>query len=301
MSQAVATFIVPGRDVAPYVHEALDSLQAQTRADWRAILIDDGSVDDTGKIFERAARADDRLRVIHHARAVGLGAARNVGLDLVDTPYVGFLDADDVLAPHALTRFVETLERTGSDLAIAAYSRLRPTADGSYAASEVQPWVTAATSPARERTTLAEHPAATASIVAWAKLVRTPFWGLRRFPEGRLYEDQEVAQDLLLHARAFDTIPEPLVLWRVRADGSSITQREGELAVLQDCLAAMRGGLAVLRDEPAALRARTELILAMDIPRLEGIAETHTDPRYRAEVERFRAEIRSLLPARLAP
>ncbi len=82
----------PGRDIAAFAPAALDSLRAQTESRWRAILIDDGSTDDTGAIFDAAAAADDRFTTIRHAASRGLGAARNIALDLVDTPYLGFLE-----------------------------------------------------------------------------------------------------------------------------------------------------------------------------------------------------------------
>ncbi len=291
MTPALATFIVPGRDVAPYVPAALESLRGQTDPRWRAVLIDDHSHDATGTLFDAAARDDERFTVVHLAPSSGLGAARNVGLEHVNTRYVGFLDADDELTPIALAAFLEALESSGSDFAIGAYTRLRPQPDGGYEESTVQPWVAAATAPARRGTTLAEHPGATASIVAWAKLTRTEFWGDTRFPEGRLYEDQSVSQQLLARAHHFDTIPDVVVRWRVRPDGSSITQREAEVDVLRDCLDAMRAGLGALTHHPTAVAARAHLIATMDIPRLATIAEHHPDETYRQLLGAFAREI----------
>ena len=159
-STPAVTVIVPGFDVGEYAEDALASLRSQTREDWVAILIDDASTDDTGAIFDAAAAADGRFRVVHHRSRAGLGAARNTGLDLVETPFVGFLDADDRLTPRALERLVGTLTASGSDFAVGAYVRLRPEPDGGYAAGVVQPWVAAATDPARTATTLDHHPEA---------------------------------------------------------------------------------------------------------------------------------------------
>jgi glycosyltransferase involved in cell wall biosynthesis len=290
MSTPVVTVIVPGRDVASFAEAALASLRAQTLADWTAILVDDGSTDATGELFARAAASDPRFRVLRHDPARGLGAARNAALDLVETPLVAFLDADDEFAPSALERLTGTLLETGSDFVAGAYVRLRPDGDG-YVAGTVQPWVSAATAPERRGTTLAGHPEASGNIVAWSKLSRVEFWrraGLR-FPEGRLYEDQIVAQLMYTRARAFDVIPDVVVRWRERADGSSITQHKDAVPVLVDYLAAMTGGLAVLDAagaESAAL-ARVRLILDMDVPPLVRIAADHADPAYRRAVGAF--------------
>lgn len=281
----VVTVIVPGFDVAPYAEEALDSLRAQTFGAWEAVLVDDASTDATGAIFDRAAADDPRFRVVRLPVRSGLGAARNAGLDLVRTRYVAFLDADDRFAPRALERLVSTLERSGSDFALGAYVRLRPGPDGGYATAPVQPWVVAATDPERIGTTLDAHPEASGNIVAWSKVSRLDLWrreGLR-FPVGKAYEDQIVAQQMYTRARAFDTIPDVVVQWRERADGSSITQRKSELPVLRDYLEALEGGIAVLDagGHAAAAEARVRLIASLDLPPLIDIARTHPDDEYR--------------------
>lgn len=287
---AAVTVIVPGFDVEAYAEEALESLRRQTRPDWTAVLVDDASSDATGDIFEAAAAADDRFRVVHHDRRRGLGAGRNTGLDLVETPFVGFLDADDRMTPRALERLVGTVAGSGSDLVAGAYVRLRPTGDG-YAAGVVQPWVADSTDPARTGTTIDAHPEASGNIVAWSKVSRIELWrrsGLR-FPVGRLYEDQIVAQQLYSRARAFDVIPDVVVEWRERADGSSITQHRDALPVLRDYLEALSGGIAVLdaAGHRAAANARVRLILAMDAPPLVEIARTHADDAYRRALGEF--------------
>ncbi|MGN7188284.1 glycosyltransferase family 2 protein [Microbacterium enclense] len=292
MSSRAVTVIVPGFDVADYVSEALDSLRAQTHPDWAAVLVDDASTDETARMFADAAAADSRFRVVRHDSQRGLGAARNTGLALVDTPYIAFLDADDRMRPDALARLTATLDRTGSDFVIGAYVRLRPDAEGpGYTAGDVQPWVAAATDPARERTTLAAHPAASGNIVAWSKVSRAAFWRRHdlRFPEGRYYEDQVLAQRMYTLATTFDAVPDVVVEWRQRRDGGSITQRLAEFEVLRDYLDALGEGIALLRaaGADAAVRERGALIRTLDLPPLLRIAETHPDPAYRIALEAF--------------
>ncbi|MDY0911122.1 glycosyltransferase family 2 protein [Microbacterium sp. CFBP9034] len=291
----VVTVIVPGHDVADYAQEAVDSLRAQTLADWTAVLVDDGSIDDTGAVFDAAAAQEPRFTVVHHATRSGLSAARNTGLDLVETPFVGFLDADDRFTPRALERLVGTVAQSGSDFALGAYVRLRPDGDGGYRAGEVQPWVAAATDPARTGTTLDEHPDASGNIVAWSKVSRMDFWrraGLR-FPVGKSYEDQVLAQRMYTSARAFDVIPDVVVEWRERADGSSITQHKGELPVLRDYLEALAGGIAVLdaAGQTQAAASRVRLIQSMDLPPLVRLAGDHPDDAYRSAVGAFARDL----------
>jgi hypothetical protein len=199
------------------------------------------------------------------------------------------------MTPRALERLVETVTTSGSDFAAGAYVRLRPDASGGYTPGVVQPWVAAATDPARMGTTIDAHPDASGNIVAWSKVSRLDFWrrtGLR-FPVGRAYEDQIVAQEMYTRARAFDVIPDVVVQWRERADGSSITQHKDKLPVLRDYLEALAGGIEVLdaAGRARAAASRIQLILAMDLPALVDIARDHPDDAYRRELGAFAREL----------
>lgn len=290
-SRALVTVVVPGRDVDPWAGEAIASLHAQTLGEWTAVLVDDASSDDTTAVFRDAAAADDRIRMLRNPRRRGLGASRNAVLDEVRTPFVAFLDADDVLQPEALERMVGVLDDSGSDFVAGAYVRLRPDGSGGYAPSPVQPWVAAATDPERRAVTIDEHPDASANVVAWSKVSRASFWeqtGLR-FPETGLYEDQVLAQRMYVRARRFDVVPDVVVQWRERADGSSITQHEDRLDVLRDCIHAMAEGLRVLdgTGHPRVARARVGQLLRMDVPRLARVAASHPDDAYRRALGAF--------------
>lgn len=295
MPDPIVTLIVPGRDIESFAPAAIASLLAQTEPRWRAILIDDGSLDATGDVFADAAASDPRFTFLRHDASHGLGAARNIGIERVDTPLLGFLDSDDEFTPTALERLTGTLAETGSDFVAGAYVRSRIQGER-YVTGHVQPWTATATAPERRGTNIFEHPAASANIVAWSKVSRTDFWADLRFPEGVAYEDQIVAQQMYIRAAAFDVISDVVVQWRVRADGTSITQSKAQLPILRDYLTALRGGIRVLHEAgaTAAVAARLDLILAMDLPPLQEIAASHPDPDYAAEVAVFIDELRAL-------
>jgi len=88
------SIIIPVYNVQKYLPECLDSLLEQTYTDWEALLIDDGSTDESGMICEMYAMRDSRFRVIHKKNG-GAASAKNVGLDHVNGEYVGFIDSDD--------------------------------------------------------------------------------------------------------------------------------------------------------------------------------------------------------------
>ena len=89
---------------ARFVREQLDSLAAQTHRDWRLLVRDDGSTDDTMAIVRAWAEACDRpVEIIEDGRK-GLGASQNFGalLEKSTAPYFAFCDQDDVWLPEKL-------------------------------------------------------------------------------------------------------------------------------------------------------------------------------------------------------
>ena len=103
------TIVMAAYNMADYIAETLDSLVQQDYNEFRVIVIDDGSKDNTAKI---AHSYSDRLKIeVSQIENGGVSNARNVGLNRVETGYVLFLDADDILRPDALRIFVETLDK----------------------------------------------------------------------------------------------------------------------------------------------------------------------------------------------
>lgn len=95
------SIIIPVYNVAPYLRECLDSVLAQTYADWEAVCVDDGSTDGSGAILDEYAARDKRLRVVHQENA-GVSSARNAGLNIARGEWVWFLDGDDLIASNSL-------------------------------------------------------------------------------------------------------------------------------------------------------------------------------------------------------
>ncbi len=89
------TAIIPAYKAASYLGAAVNSVLAQT-VPCKAIIIVDASPDETGRVADELAAANpEQVRVVHNEQNLGVSASRNLGVELADTPYVAFLDADD--------------------------------------------------------------------------------------------------------------------------------------------------------------------------------------------------------------
>jgi CDP-glycerol glycerophosphotransferase len=102
--------------VAGYLRECLDSILTQSFTDVEIVAIDDCSPDSSGAILEEYASRDARVRVIHLNANVGLGPARNTGLDESIGDYVWFVDSDDWISPGALKAIASSLRRNLPDV-----------------------------------------------------------------------------------------------------------------------------------------------------------------------------------------
>ena len=100
--------VVPAYGVAHLLGEALRSLQAQTFADWEAIVVDDGAPDDVAAAF--APFADDKRFRLLMTDNKGLATARNRAIGAARAPLISLLDGDDLYAPRYLERMVAAIE-----------------------------------------------------------------------------------------------------------------------------------------------------------------------------------------------
>ena len=100
--------IIPIYNSGLYIKTCLDSLLNQTFTDWQAILIDDGSTDDSGRIIDKYQQLDARFIAVHIENA-GVSNARNVGLNMVEGEYFTFLDSDDYIEPDLYSIFFNEL------------------------------------------------------------------------------------------------------------------------------------------------------------------------------------------------
>lgn len=104
----IISVIIPVYNGEKYIEKAVNSVLAQTVADWELVIVNDGSTDGTRAILERCCARDARIHV-HHQPNGGVSAARNAGIARASGAYLAFLDADDEWYPDCLETFQRAL------------------------------------------------------------------------------------------------------------------------------------------------------------------------------------------------
>jgi glycosyltransferase involved in cell wall biosynthesis len=102
------SIVIPAYNAADTLAETLESFLAQTYPHWEAIVVDDGSTDETAAIAEKFAAQDSRVLVIHQPNG-HVSAARNVGIQAAKFDWLLFNDGDDWLAPTCLEKLTAVL------------------------------------------------------------------------------------------------------------------------------------------------------------------------------------------------
>ena len=208
--------IIPVYNVENYLRKCLDSVINQTLKDIEIICVDDGSTDGSGAILDKYAQKDERIRVIHQKNQ-GLGAARNVGIDLAKGEYIYFIDSDDYVAKNALEILFQTIENDRSDMVYGGVKCI-----GDVSAEELknkQNWFdkylkkkgiyTIGFDIRKELPAIACNKLYKKSIIDEFKI---------RFPKGLINEDEYWLWAYMIHCQTYSAVEESLYFYLQRPD-----------------------------------------------------------------------------------
>lgn len=115
------TIIVPVFNCELYIGPCIESILKQTFVDYKIIIIDDGSTDNTSAIISSYLLQDCRIYYFYQNNK-GVSAARNKGIQLTDTPYVMFVDSDDILDRTICERLIGKMGQQ-TDLVVCGFRR----------------------------------------------------------------------------------------------------------------------------------------------------------------------------------
>ncbi len=106
---SLITIVIPAYNAAKTLPATVQSLTRQTWVDWQAIIVEDGSQDDTFAVAQALAEDEPRLTVVRNP-GKGPSNARNHGaIDLARGAFIAFCDADDIWLPGKLSSVVTSL------------------------------------------------------------------------------------------------------------------------------------------------------------------------------------------------
>ncbi len=121
---SLISIIVPVYNVEKYLFRCLESILNQTYQDFELVLVDDGSLDDSGKICDQYAENDKRIHVFHQENK-GQGAARNLALNWVyknsDSQYITFIDSDDLVHPRYVELLLKAIQKHNTKISQCLY------------------------------------------------------------------------------------------------------------------------------------------------------------------------------------
>lgn len=112
--------IVPAYNVGGLLRQCLDSLSSQTIENIEIIVIDDGSLDNTGEVLDYCAERDARIKALHVPNG-GVSVARNIGIDTSTAQWIVFVDGDDWLERDAIEKLYSLVNGTNIDIYAAGY------------------------------------------------------------------------------------------------------------------------------------------------------------------------------------
>lgn len=111
----LVSIIVPVYNAGKFLQYSLESLQNQTYPFWEAVLINDGSTDNSLSVMQQYALGDSRFKIITQPNG-GVASARNAGLNVASGDYIAFLDPDDMLCPQFMEIMLKALLQSESDM-----------------------------------------------------------------------------------------------------------------------------------------------------------------------------------------
>lgn len=214
----MVSIIVPVYNVEKYIRKCVDSILRQTYKNLDIILVDDGSLDSSGKICDEYAYTDDRVNVIHQSN-LGLSAARNAGLELAKGEYIVFVDSDDYISYECietcivnmtneveLLMFNYALVDENNNIIEKMYSKKRELMTekmfwNNYFSGNV-----------------------VVCVIACCKMYRRTLFKDVRFRNGRLHEDEFILHHIIRQCNNIVFIDQPLYYYLQR-NGSITTSR----------------------------------------------------------------------------
>lgn len=124
---AQITVIVPMYNPGKSIVRCIDSLAKQTYKDFKLIIINDGSTDNSITIVKKLIKKSDYLynnTIIINRDNHGIAETRNYGIEIAETKYVSFMDQDDCISKDYLEVYYNSITKNDYDIVVGGYQRV---------------------------------------------------------------------------------------------------------------------------------------------------------------------------------
>lgn len=211
--------ILPFRNAASTLDEAIASIAAQTCTDWELLLIDNASSDASTEIARRWADRDERIRVIHEP-SIGIAHALNTGLQHAQGRYIARMDADDISHPERLAKQVAYMDAHPEIGVLGTRTHFVTTVEKSSGMQWFVRWQNAIISPHEHYVKrFVDAPLAHPTVLFRRELVERH----GNYNTGPLPEDHELWLRWMDAGVRFAKLPEELLTWNDHAQRLSRT------------------------------------------------------------------------------
>jgi glycosyltransferase involved in cell wall biosynthesis len=113
---------MPVYNAERYLHQAIDSILAQSFVPFEFLIIDDGSTDRTAEII--SSYGDPRIRLLRNETNLGITATLNKGIVLASCELIARMDADDIAHPHRLQKQFSYMKRHPDCALLSTWARV---------------------------------------------------------------------------------------------------------------------------------------------------------------------------------
>ena len=198
-----------------FIARTIDSILFSSCTNYRILLVNDGSKDDTTSVIKWYKEKYDFIDYIEQSNR-GASYSRNIILDNTETPYVAFIDADDLVSPNMYKLLLEAIKESDADVAICKTlvrendektSRVLNINCDSYITYSYEQMV-------EEKMKNSFNNIFFVSTTN--KIVKTEIATKIRFPKKRYYEDSAYTPTLYSYAKKFVFVGKPLYVWDKR-------------------------------------------------------------------------------------
>ncbi|HHX70707.1 MAG TPA: glycosyltransferase, partial [Gallicola sp.] len=185
--------IVPVYNVEKYIDRCINSLVNQTYPNLEIILVDDGSLDNSGEICDAYAKRYSNIKVIHKDNG-GQSSARNEGLRVATGEYIGFVDSDDWILPDMYEHLYKILNEFNCELSMCQRLNIRNEHEAVRALASAKYNIF-------EGNKIMETYLTSDMLSVWNKLYKKSLFDDNRFPEGKIHEEIYLLYKVLKRAK----------------------------------------------------------------------------------------------------